>query len=51
MPISEAGLYLSSAQTQPQVPTNDNKLVAYDIFSPIIVTPNVMLKIEWELRF
>lgn len=51
VPISEAGLYLSSAQTQIQVPTNDNKLVAYDIFSPIIVTPNVTLKIEWELRF
>lgn len=51
VPISEAGLYLSGAQTQPQVPSVDNRLVCYDVFSPIIVTPNVTLKIEWELRF
>jgi hypothetical protein len=58
VPISEAGLYLSSA-----VPTYDavailgvdpatstNKIVAYNIFDPIMVTPNVVIRAEWELR-
>jgi len=62
VPISEAGLYLSTAnptfshsfdapvatESDPLAP---NELVAYNIFSPITITPNVVLRIEWELRF
>lgn len=57
VPVSEAGLYLSNAG-----PTYDtgshagadprlaNQLVCYNVFDPVIVTPNVMLLLEWELR-
>ena len=57
VPVSEAGLYLSSA-----VPTYNtgshagadprlaNHMVCYNVFDPVIVTPNVMLMLEWELR-
>jgi hypothetical protein len=62
VPISEAGLYLSTAdprfnheltpadpeQADPAAP---NYLVAYNIFDPITITPNVILRVEWELRF
>lgn len=62
VPISEAGLYLSSAnprfthEADPADPTeadpaDANMLVAYNIFDPIHVTPNVVLRVEWELRF
>jgi len=62
VPISEAGLYLSSANprfTHEADPANPleadpagpNMLVAYNIFDPIHVTPNVILRVEWELRF
>jgi len=62
VPISEAGLFLSTAkptfshnfdvpvaiEADPLAP---NDMVAYNIFSPITITPNVVLRIEWELRF
>jgi hypothetical protein len=61
VPISEAGLYLSTANPKftpgidPQAnetdPTLPNDLVAYNIFEPITITPNVTLRVEWELRF
>lgn len=51
VPISEAGLYLSSANTTGQDPTLENALVAYDVFSPMPVTPNNRIRVEWELRF
>ncbi len=62
VPISEAGLYLSSADPRfthdanPPLPNEadpaaPNYLVAYNIFDPIHITPNVILRIEWELRF
>ena len=62
VPITEAGLYLSSANprfTHEANPANPleadpaepNKLVAYNIFDPIHVTTNVILRVEWELRF
>lgn len=62
VPISEAGLYLSSANprfTHEADPANPleadpaepNRLVAYNIFDPIHVTPNVILRVEWEVRF
>tara|TARA_B100001250_G_scaffold393787_1_gene396911 strand:- start:1556 stop:2218 length:663 start_codon:yes stop_codon:yes gene_type:complete len=62
VPVSEAGLYLSSAKptfdasanpANPNEadPAQPNSLVAYNIFAPIVVTPNVMLRVEWELRF
>lgn len=55
VPISEAGLYLSSAQSGGLVtPANARTLgsmVCYDTFSPITITPNVMVRVEWELRF
>lgn len=59
VPVSEAGLYLSSATATndpasgtPLVgsPVLANMLCCYDIFDPIVVTNNVMLKILWELR-
>tara|TARA_B100000886_G_C20362680_1_gene465923 strand:+ start:395 stop:1051 length:657 start_codon:yes stop_codon:yes gene_type:complete len=62
VPITEAGLYLSSANPRftheldpasaiESDPAGPNKLVAYNIFDPIHVTPNVILRVEWELRF
>ena len=62
VPISEAGLYLSDAnatfthEAVPAIPgeadpAQPNYLVAYNIFDPIAVTPNVVLRVEWELRF
>lgn len=57
VPISEAGLYLSSAQptwdggSLGADPSGPNSLVCYNIFDPIFVTPNVVLRVEWELRF
>jgi hypothetical protein len=57
VPVSEAGLYLSLANTtydtnNPLVdqPTAPNRLACYNIFDPIVVTPNVMLRILWEIR-
>ncbi len=62
VPITEAGLYLSSANPRfthdanPPLPDEadpaaENYLVAYNIFDPIHVTPNVILRVEWEIRF
>jgi hypothetical protein len=57
VPVSEAGLYLSSAEptwdggNSGADPAGANDLVCYNIFEPIIVTPNVILRLEWELRF
>lgn len=62
VPVSEVGLYLSSAKVtfdpsqDPAIvtqadPAQPNNLVAYNIFEPIVVTPNVLLRVEWELRF
>jgi len=62
VPISEAGLYLTDAnptfthEAAPAIPgeadpAQPNHLVAYNIFDPIVVTPNVILRVEWELRF
>lgn len=57
VPVSEAGLYLSTAgayyTADPEDgsdPLIDNYLVCYDTFSPVWVTPGVTLSIEWELR-
>ena len=53
VPISEAGLYISSADPgiKPDVGVNPTCLVAYNIFSPISVTPNITLRVDWEFRF
>ena len=62
VPVTEAGLYLSSATPTykaavgnvPAIgvdPSQANHLVAYNIFDPVTVTPNVVVRIEWELRF
>ena len=55
VPISEAGLYLSSAQNgglvTPAGARTIGSMICYDTFSPLIITPNVMIRIEWELRF
>lgn len=58
VPVSELGLYLSTAVSEYDstdnppagVPTEANDLVCYNIFAPIPVTPNTMLRIQWELR-
>ena len=59
VPITEAGLYLTSAgpsfndgaNTPGADPAGPNGMVAYNVFDPIFVTPNVVLRVEWELRF
>lgn len=58
--VSEAGLYLSNACPTYDVvngpgpssvpPTSANRLACYNIFDPIVVTQNVMLRILWEIR-
>ncbi|MFZ4580790.1 MAG: hypothetical protein ACOYOB_20605 [Myxococcota bacterium] len=55
VPVSEAGLYLSTA-----LPTYDgvagknpllaNELACYNVFEPVAVRPGVVLRLEWELR-
>lgn len=47
VPISEAALYLSDAT----VGSYENVPVCYDTFDPIMVTPNAVIRIEWEIRF
>jgi hypothetical protein len=53
VPISEAGLYISGASPGKVLSHEDNtsRLVAYDIFAPITITPNITLRVEWEFRF
>ena len=52
VPISEAGLYISTADPTELLSslTNTAALVAYATFSPIYITPNVIVRVEWELR-
>ena len=60
VPVSEVGLYLSTASPtyQPGAPNaqgtadpvSANRLICYDLFSPIIVTPKTVLRCEWEIR-
>lgn len=57
VPISEAGLYLTGAVPdytpgpETGVPTAANELACYNIFDPISVTPDMVLRAEWEIRF
>ena len=53
VPVSEAGLYLSGATPTANLDHVDNntRLVAYNIFTPIPVTPNVVLRIDWDFLF
>ena len=53
VPVSEAGLYLSGADPSIDLDTapNTTRCVAYNQFDPIAVTPNIVLRTEWELRF
>ena len=59
VPITEAGLYLTSANpvfdaganSTGADPAGPNSMIAYNVFDPIFVTPNVVLRVEWELRF
>lgn len=59
VPVSELGLYLSTASTRfshvagltnEADPLSNNKMVAYCLISPTPVTPNAGLRIEWEFR-
>lgn len=55
VPISEAGLYLNTATTTWDGaagvnPSLANQMVAYNTFDPLTVTPNVVLRVEWEFR-
>lgn len=50
VPVSEAGLYLSGADPMLLTPTDANRLICYDTFDPIFVTPTAVLRCEWELR-
>lgn len=60
VPVSEAGLYLSSAATDYDTgaplgagnvdPLSANFMVCYNIFEPVPVTPNTLLRILWEIR-
>jgi len=62
VPISEAGLYLSTAKPgfTPELvpasvlesdPRENNYMVCYNTFSPIHITTGVNVRAEWELRF
>ncbi len=53
VPITEAGLYLSGADKTSNTDAGDNtsRLIAYNIFSPIFVTPNMVLRVEWEFLY
>ncbi len=47
VPISEAALFLN---TPFNIASATNAAIGYNIFDPIVVTPNVILRVEWELR-
>lgn len=51
--VSEAGLYLSGADlsSDPDDAANSTRLVAYNIFDPISITPNIVTRVEWEFRY
>ena len=51
--VTEVGLYLSGADetANPDDADNTSRMVAYNIFSPVHVTPNVVLRVEWEFLF
>ena len=49
VPISEAGLFTSEAT--PDDEPDGRGMIAYNIFTPISVTPNFYLELAWELRF
>jgi len=53
VPVSEVGLYLSGADktADSQDAANNTRMVAYNIFEPINITPNIVLRTEWEFRF
>ena len=53
VPISEVGLYLSGADKSKDLSQEENtsRLIAYNIFSPVTVTPNIVLRVDWEFRF
>jgi hypothetical protein len=60
VPISEAGLYLNTAlPTYNHVnpvpagqadPAAANRMICYNTFEPVTITPNVVVRAEWELR-
>jgi hypothetical protein len=51
--ISEAGLYISGADPtlDPDQTQNSTRLVAYNIFDPIPLNPDINVSAEWEFRF
>jgi hypothetical protein len=53
VPITEAGLYLSGADKSqnPDHADNVTRLVCYNIFDKITITPNVTFRAEWDLLF
>ena len=53
VPITEAGLYLSGANPNQNLDhvENTSRLAAYNIFSPITISPNIVIRVEWEFRF
>lgn len=59
VPVSELGLYLSTAKTRfshvagnenEADPLASNQMVGYCLISPTPVTPNSGLRVEWEFR-
>jgi hypothetical protein len=53
VPVSEAGLYLSGSTVteEPNYADNATRMVAYNIFAPLRVTTNVVLRIDWDFLF
>lgn len=51
--VSEAGLYLSGADPTMDLDVfvNNSRMIAYSIFAPIPINPNIVTRFEWELRF
>ena len=53
VPISEIGLYLSGASVTDTPDHVDNlaRCIAYNIFSPLNITPDVTIRVVWEFRW
>lgn len=53
VPVTEVGLYLSGADPSNDLAhaTNTARCIAYNIFSPVYVTTNIVLRSEWEFLF
>jgi hypothetical protein len=48
--VSESGVGLFTSEAARDTKPTNIGLIAYNIFAPIVKTPNLVLEIAWDLR-